>query len=91
MKIIERHEAHTRMAYFGKCRYCESKLRIIEPERNGPTEPGVEHHYDGRCHYTCFVCPVCNEKVTFYSYDHDVEYKRITLTPEDRAEIESWG
>lgn len=91
MKIIEKREAHKRMAYFGKCPYCESTLRVIEPEPNDPKEPGVEHHYDGAHNYTCFVCPVCGEGVTFNTSNKNVEYKCITLTPEDRAEIESWG
>lgn len=105
MKILERKELNMRYIWTGRCKTCDSKLRLIEPQAGDNKEPGVRYFggADGDIgtHEIQFVCPVCGTKNDWCWTNTDSDYYKklyfkfdrvkTVLTDEDKEEMGSWG
>lgn len=91
MKILSEGKAHKAKAWTSTCKYCDSKLRILEGDPMSYVEwkgiNGIEYQFR-------YICPVCNqpnEQRTYHSESMDeIEVEEVILDQEDREEIESW-
>lgn len=93
MKILKEGRAHQRYAWFCTCKFCDSKLRIIQGDPMATEEVGYQ--CDRGQYYIRYICPVCRGRNVAYTNSSfgekaNAEYKFITLDEEDRKEIASW-
>lgn len=93
--VLKEGKAHKRWAWFGRCEYCRSELRIVDPVGSDKKDPTEEHHYncDARMTYVDFICPICGEKQRFHTSSSfgekkNADYKEITLTPDEMKELQ---
>lgn len=93
MKILKEGTKHMANAWFHTCDVCESELRIIEGD---PLAGKTCYNCDAQQYYIRYICPVCGGHNVAYTNSlfgekANAVYREITLTKEDREEIDHWA